>query len=96
MNRLPDNFSSIIPSIFSELWPFANFGILNLPARYLEKIFELGALIWDDESGAKPGFLGRGFRSQWGFDLINLPKILHGNKLIWTQSGVRTSPLNPL
>ena len=37
MSRLPDLIEKENHIIFPELWPFKNFGILNLSARYLEK-----------------------------------------------------------
>ena len=43
MSRLPDLMFLKKYFIFPELWPFENLGILNLLARYLEKLFELGA-----------------------------------------------------
>ena len=36
MSRLPDELSNELYHFFPELWPFENFDILNLSARYLE------------------------------------------------------------
>ena len=43
MSRLPDQIKKKNHFIFPELWPIENLSILNLSARYLEKLFELGA-----------------------------------------------------
>ena len=43
MSRLSDkSFFLNIHLIFPELWPFENLGIINLPARYLEKYLSYG------------------------------------------------------
>ena len=41
MCRLPDKILTKFLPIFAELWPFENFGILNLSVRYLEKYMGL-------------------------------------------------------
>ena len=51
MSRLPDFILKTFREVFPELWPFENFGILNLSARYHENCLSYGLETWSADLG---------------------------------------------
>ena len=51
MSRFADQDLNKFYQIFLELWRFANLGILNLSARFLENYLGLGHETWSADMG---------------------------------------------